>query len=70
MKYREAARKLQRLGCRELPRRSAGSHRKWLNPAAGRATALPDWGTKDLKLGTLKAAVRQLGLEWHAFERA
>jgi hypothetical protein len=25
---------------------------------------------KDLKLGTLKAAVRQLGLEWQAFEHA
>ena len=28
MKYREAARKLQELGCQELPRRKPGSHRK------------------------------------------
>lgn len=70
MNYREAARKLQSLGCQELPRRLGGSHQKWLNPATGRATALPDWGSKDLKLGTLRAAVRQLGPEWKAFEVA
>ena len=70
MKYREAARKLQDLGCQELPRRKRGSHRKWLNPATGRATVLPDWGGKDLKLGTLRAAVRQLGIEWETFEMA
>jgi mRNA interferase HicA len=28
---------------------------------------LPDWGGKDLKAGTLRAVVRQLGLEWQAF---
>ena len=70
MKYREAALKLQSLGCQELPRRKGGSHRKWFNPTSGRATVLPDWGGKDLKLGTLRAAVRQLGIEWGAFEEA
>jgi hypothetical protein len=33
-------------------------------------TVLPDWGGKDLKFGTLRAAVRQLGLDWEAFENA
>ncbi len=70
MKYREAARKLEALGCQEIPRRKGGSHRKWYNPATGRATVLPDWGAKDLKLGTLRAAVRQLGFEWEMFEKA
>ncbi|OGP58111.1 MAG: hypothetical protein A2V67_05490 [Deltaproteobacteria bacterium RBG_13_61_14] len=70
MKYREAAKKLERLGCQELPRRGSGSHRKWLNPATQRATVLPDWGSKDLKLGTLRAAVKQLGLEWEKFEKS
>lgn len=70
MKYREAASKLQRLNCQELPRRKGGSHRKWLNPATGRATVLPDWGAKDLKLGTLRAAVHQLGIAWETFEAA
>lgn len=67
MRYRDAAAKLAALGCRELPRRAGGSHRKWFNPAAGRAAVLPDWGGKDLKPGTLRAVVRQLGLDWQAF---
>lgn len=70
MKYREAARKLQALGCQELPRRGDGSHRKWLNPVTGKGTTLPDWGPKDLKIGTLRAAVRQLSIEWEDFEKA
>ena len=70
MKYREAARKLRSLNCQELPRRKGGSHRKWFNPGTGRATVLPDWGNKDLKLGTLRAAVRQLGIDWETFDAA
>lgn len=68
MTYREVERKLRRLGCQELSRRSGGSHRKWMNPAAGRATTIPDWGPNDLKLGTIRGIVRQLGLEWQRFE--
>ena len=70
MRYREAARKLSALGCVELPRKKGGSHRKWHNPAGGQITVLPDWGGRDLKLGTLRAAVRQLGLSWESFEKA
>jgi len=67
MIYRDAIRKLIVLDCKELPRRSGGSHRKWTNPKTGRATILPDWGNRDLKIGTLKAAIKQLGIEWDAF---
>jgi predicted RNA binding protein YcfA (HicA-like mRNA interferase family) len=70
MRYREVARRLKDLGCQELPRRGGGSHRKWHNPATGRATVLPDWGGKDLKRGTVRAAVRQLGIDWVAFQAA
>jgi len=70
VKYREAASKLRNLGCQELERRSGGSHRKWFNPAMGRAAVLPDWGGKDLKRGTLHAAIRQLGILWEDFEKA
>jgi mRNA interferase HicA len=66
--YREAAAKLRRLGCEEVRRR--GSQRRWANPATGGRTTLPDWGSRDLKVGTLRAAVRELGLEWRAFEEA
>lgn len=70
MKYREAARKLRMLGCEELSRRGAGSHRIWFNPDSGRMAPLPDWGSKDLKAGTLRAVVRQLGLGWKEFRDA
>jgi predicted RNA binding protein YcfA (HicA-like mRNA interferase family) len=70
MKYREVAKKLASLGCRELPRTGAGSHRKWLNPATDRITVVPDWGGDDLKLGTIRGAIRQLGVSWDDFLRA
>lgn len=69
MKYREVAKKLSSLGCQELPWRSDGCHRKWLNPKMGRVTVVPDWRAKDLKEGTLRAAVRQLGIDWKTFEK-
>lgn len=68
MNYREITRKLLALGCEELPRRSGGSHRKWFNPATKQVTVIPDWGSKDIKLGTLRSAIRQLGLVWSDFE--
>jgi mRNA interferase HicA len=69
VKYREIARKLARLGCHEIPRSGGGSHRKWSNPSTGRSTVLPDWGGDDLKLGTVRGAVRQLGLSWDDFHQ-
>jgi len=70
MRYREAARKLRALGCEELLRRRGTSHRKWYNPATGHIAPLPDWGSKDLKIGTLRHVVRQLDLDWEEFKRA
>ncbi len=67
MKYREASGKLKALGCEELPRRGTGSHHIWHNLKSGAIAPLPDWGSKDLKLGTLRAVIRQLGLDWQAF---
>jgi mRNA interferase HicA len=67
MKYRDAFKKLKAMGCEELPRRGAGSHRIWRNLANNQIAPLPDWGAKDLKLGTLRAVIRQLGLDWQEF---
>ena len=69
MKYREVVRKLRALGCHELLPRGATSHRKWYNPATQRIAPVPDWGSKDLRTGTLRAIVRQLGLDWDAFRQ-
>ena len=67
MKYREASKRLKALGCEELPWRGAGSHRVWHNPKNNKIAPLPEWGSKDLKLGTLRAVIRQRGLEWQEF---
>ncbi len=69
MRYREAARKLASLGCYEVPRHGGGSHRKWhTSPQAQKDATLPDWGSRDLKIGTLRAAIRQLGIDWSEFQ--
>jgi len=70
VRYRKVARKLRKMECEELLRRSRGSHRKWYNPATGQIAPVPDWGSKDLKIGTLRHIVRQLGLDWEIFKRA
>jgi hypothetical protein len=33
-----------------------------------KATIIPDWSGRDLKLGTLRAAIKQLGIEWSNLE--
>ncbi len=70
MNYREAARKLEKLGCVEKARRGRGSHRKWSNPATGGVAALQDQGRRELKTGTVRAVVRQLDIGWTDFLKA
>ncbi len=67
MKYREVEKKLRKLGCVEL-KSKGGSHRKWINPALNQGAPVPDWGSKDLKMGTLRAVIKQLGLDWDEFQ--
>jgi len=66
MKYRDVARRLRELGCRELTH-GKGSHRKWYNPLSGKVTTVPDWGSKDLAPGTVRAVIRELGLSREEF---
>ena len=44
-----------------------GSDRRWHNPRTRKNAVLPDWGGRDLKIGTLRSAVGQLGIDWQAF---
>jgi len=60
--YRELKKKLLATGCYEIARRGGGSHRKWFNPAAVKGATIPDWGKKDLKVGTISAVLKQLGI--------
>lgn len=70
MNYRQVCRKLIKLGCYELPRRSGGPHRKWANSNNGWTSSIPDHGSADLKTGTIRAIVRYLGISWDDFKDA
>jgi predicted RNA binding protein YcfA (HicA-like mRNA interferase family) len=68
MKYKEVVKRLKQMGCEEIPRKGGGSHRKWYNPKNKAVVPIPDWGNKDLKLGTLRQIIRQLDLDWEEFK--
>jgi mRNA interferase HicA len=72
MRYRELEKKLRNLGCTEIKRKGGGSHRKWYNPGQQPivVVAVPDWGSKDLKTGTMRSIVKDLGFEWEEFTAA
>ena len=69
MKYRRVAKKLKSLGCYEIveKKRKRGSHRSWYNPNTDCAATIPDHRGKDLKDGTLRAAINKLQLDWEEF---
>ncbi|MCC6327799.1 MAG: type II toxin-antitoxin system HicA family toxin [Acidobacteria bacterium] len=67
MRCRDFERKLKNLGRYEVSTKTAGSHRKWINPKTNQGAAIPDWGSKDLKNGTLRGAIKQLGFSWDKF---
>jgi len=69
MNYHELTKRLRALGCQEIPRRRGGSHRKWLNPGGRKGTVIPDWGNRDLKEGTIRGILRQLGITREDFDK-
>ena len=69
MNYKDLTRKLRPLGCKEIVRRRGGSHRKWINSGTGKGTVIPDWGNKDLKQGTIRGILKQLGIGQDDFEK-
>ncbi len=66
MRYRDISKRLRRLGCRKL-RFGKGSHRIWINPETGQTASVPDWGSKDLAPGTVRAIIRELGISRKEF---
>jgi predicted RNA binding protein YcfA (HicA-like mRNA interferase family) len=66
MKYRELAKRLKKLGCLE-ERQASGSHTVWVNSMTGQKAIIPDWGSKDLKPGTVRGILRQLGIDRKEF---
>ena len=62
-------RKLRALGCEEHLRRTRGSHRIWRNPLTGGSAVVPDYGSRDLRVGTVRVVLRNLGVGWEEFLR-
>jgi len=69
MNYRDLTRKLTGLGC-EFRRHGKGSHEIWVNLNNRKKTSIPNWGRKDLKMGTIRAILRQLEIDLSVFENA
>ena len=68
MNYRELTHRLRRLGC-EFDRRAKGGHEIWINIATHSRTTVPNWCSKDLKLGTISAILRDREISRDEFER-
>ena len=69
MTYRELTRKLRRLGC-EFERRAKGDHEIWINTSGHARTTIPNWGSRDLRAGTIGGILRDLGISREEFEDA
>jgi len=67
-RYREIGRKLKILGF-SFDRQAAGSHEIWFNSATNRYTTIPNH-PGDLPEGTLRAILRQAGIDPVDFLRA
>ena len=67
MKYREIAKKLRQLGYEEIKRRRSGSHRIREHLQTKLSASIPDWGSRDLKIGTLRSILKQLEIDYQTF---
>lgn len=66
-RYREIVKRLKQLGF-EFDRQAAGSHEIWFNPETHRYTTIPNH-PGDMPEGTLRAILKQAGIELDSFVR-
>ncbi|MBW6511776.1 MAG: type II toxin-antitoxin system HicA family toxin [Desulfuromonadaceae bacterium] len=64
-RYREIIKRLKQFGF-EFDRQAAGSHEVWFNATTNRYTTIPNH-TGDMPEGTLKAILKQAGIEPEQF---
>lgn len=70
MTYKQFVRILAKsFNCEEVLPRKSGSHRLWHNPDTQLYSNIPDHRSKDLKRGTIRATVKQLGISWKDFNK-
>ena len=67
-KYREVARRLRKLGY-AFDRHGPGSHEIWRHTETGRKVTLPHHA-RDMREGTLRAILREAGIDVDDFLRA
>lgn len=58
---------MRQLGC-AFDRRGKGDHEIWVNTSTNATTTIPNWGSKDLKVGTIAGILRDLGISREEFE--
>lgn len=68
MNYRELAHRLKSLSC-VIDRYAKGSHEIWMNSKTGARTTIPNWGSRDLKPGTISGILRDLGIRKEDFDK-
>lgn len=66
MRYRDLTKRLTQMGC-ELDRQGKGSHQIWVNPQTHQKAVISDYGGKDIPPGTIRAIIRQLGIDRNEF---
>jgi len=60
--YQQLIKKLKKMGF-NLYRQGKGSHALWVNDATGTFVAIPNHGGKDIRRGTLRSIIKQIGLK-------
>ena len=60
LKYEEVIKKLKKLGFR-LYRQGKGSHELWVRDSDGKVIPVPKHKGKDLRKGTLRAIIKEIG---------
>lgn len=60
--YQQLTKKLKKMGFR-LYRQGKGSHTLWVNENTGVFVPVPNHGGKDIRRGTLRAILKQIGLK-------
>ena len=54
--------KVARIRCEQL-RSTKSLHEIWINPATNTTASIPNHGSKDLKIGTIKSIERELKVD-------
>lgn len=66
LSYREVTKRLRRLGFR-FYRQGKGAHELWVRDADGRVVPVPRYKGKNIRKGTVRAIIREVGVSVEEF---